>query len=1058
MKMPAFLKALKVVVIHSLIFSLLQNSFISSAMAATKSSGGVDASDMLKMANGALDLYSNYLGQKYQMIQQQISAEKNQKLMAQLSPNCRKPNGTACYVTQAKYFPECSLPASMSNMPQNACSANASDPNAIASMITYESIAKGWSNYYEQMSNKNSNLVAPVGLRCLLDKQKAMDSQLTEMMNNLQRLQDRLNQEKQIFRDNNKKLLEEMNTANDELFGQSKSNLALKTRDLSKIFSQGCQGILAKDGGGFGNGLNSLLQGMSSPSRSAANLLANKGPIENDIRREVDKMVSTIKTNGVDDFNKLFSGKDGNTLQAENNSTFAVYGQAMTTQVAKTISEFEVARKRIEKDLSGIKRYTLPSLDSRFSPDMSEFLASANETFKQQFISDCVTGADKGIAIPVDDILRSLEQRATNSEGTARNDYRIALKRILESGDSSQSILEQIKELDKNYPGMSITYKDANQNRVTDTPYSLFMKTADKCEQKYVQGDNKKVERAKAALAELKTLNDSYASKVSSSILNQMLTCNGTTMKSGSCDEKVLSAEGNQNFCLSHASQCASEIQGCYAEVNNHVQTRKVKMENLAKKFNENVSAMITRSNALYEQQKTAVTNMTKLIQQRFPGTNFEIPANMFVSMPELKKETYGVEMAGDGNIASFLEGKDSMPEKINLLKDMFRRQKEAVGRELSEYISGQEQAMEKNISKWDKLAGECKGAIDQASANLAKTNAEGMKRQGEIDSLVNKYCNKYANLKTNPNGACDEAKSLTETMDKILEKGGSGRIANSAANIASQYDSACKATNNEAQQEDWSTKCNDSEVLKKMPKLAAYCDRITPGASGDKAKPSLPLIKLCKDDSTKEEDFMASLIKRLGASDQERLKDVTSLKDAIAKSDSLSDGAAGVLDSFQRLNSEGKPLCATLRGIDSASATSSDLKKVALNKEINALNTKKSKAEKEKNDDEVNAVDGQIDEKRSELNAIDTEKSKIKNMKEALSEATNGLAALTSLPDPKSDDGLKAKLTELGQKMDDDTACDAQNSNSNMPKSTLPWMTDPSGLDRSILGSNSGR
>ncbi|MGZ3809600.1 MAG: hypothetical protein ACXVCE_16080, partial [Bacteriovorax sp.] len=303
-RLKRLIRAAKVLMINLIIFSLLQNPFIQSAMAATNSSGGFGAQDILTLANGALNIYGNYLGQKQQIIQQQIAAANNQKLMSQLSPACRKPDGTACFAGPAKFFPECTLPASMSNMPVNACNNATPEPAQISSMITYESIAQGWMNYYDQMSNEASNATYAVGLRCLGDKQKAIDSQITEMMNSLQRLQDRLNQDKQVFRDNNKKLLEDMNTANDELFGASKNNLKIKTQDFAKFFSQSCQAVIGKDAlkAGTSTGLNGILQNLSSTNNAAADFNLNKNAIENDIRRETDKIAATISANGVDDF------------------------------------------------------------------------------------------------------------------------------------------------------------------------------------------------------------------------------------------------------------------------------------------------------------------------------------------------------------------------------------------------------------------------------------------------------------------------------------------------------------------------------------------------------------------------------------------------------------------------------------------------------------------------------------------------------------------------------------------------------------------------------------
>lgn len=1054
-KMPTFIKVLKVVVVNSLVFSLLQNPFISDAMAAGgSSSSGIEANDVLKIANGAVNLYQSYLGQKFQIIQAQIASQQNQKLMSQLSPSCRKADGTACYVAQAKFFPECQLPASMSNMPANACTSTNADPNAISQMLTYESIAQGWMNYYDQMSNEASNAAYPIGIRCLQDKQKAMDSQLTEMMNSLQRLQDRLNQDKQVFRDNNKKLLEDMNSANEELFGGTKS-LNAKTQDFSKYFSQSCQAVIGKDNLRSGSqvGLNGILQNyLAGPNKSAADFNLNKASIENDIRREADKIASTIRSGGVDDF--LVKGYIPQSDQAA--GTFAAIG----TQIKKQNAELDVAKARIKKALDEVN-YPMPSMGSNFSTDMEDFMAGANDFFKKKYVNDCVTGADKGIAIPVEDILRSLEQKATNSEGTARNDYRAALRKILESDSMMSDKMSQIKDLEAQYPGMTVTYNDSTQNRVTESPYTLFMKTIDKCEQRYVQDDTfanknartvsfqKKVERAKQALAELKTLNDSYASKVSGAVLSQVLDCGGTALKSGSCSEDTLNAKGD-NFCIAHASQCSNEIQGCYAEANTQIQTRKTKMENLAKRFNANVTAMIARSNALYDQQKAAVTNMTQLIQQRFPGTNFEIPKDMFVSMPEMKKDAYGVEMAGDGKLESFLDGPNSMPEKISLLKEMFKRQKTEVDNSIGEYVTLQKTAMEREKGRWSSLKEKCTGSVDSATKMIAKQNEEGQKRQNELDGLVNKYCNKYANLRNNPNGGCDQAKSLTDMMDKIIEKGGDGRISGRANVLAAQYNSACNSTNNELI--DSLADCDGEVKGTQRAVCEAKAAALKKQSEGTKSA-TVPLVKLCSSEDTPEKEFIANVSKRLSSSDQEKLKDTTTMADLSKVISTLSDTGASVLSSFKKLGGD-KP-CQKLTSIDNAvDDTDYDSAKADLESKIKTAeeNDKKPKDPKESIID-ADYYKNQIAGAKKDIAKLEKAKREKSTIQTILKDTLTNLASVNAAADPKSEDGQQRRLSDIGQKMDEDASCDAMNT-SNMPKGNGGGF-DLNSFDKNILTRN---
>ena len=811
-------KPFKVLLVYSIVFSLIQTSFISAAFATgTNSStgGGFGAQDIIGLANGALGAYAQYLGQKQQMLQQQITAANNQRLMAQLGPTCRKADGTACYATPAKMFPECTLPASMASMPVNVCSNATPEVNQISSMITYESISQGWMNYYDQMMNEASNSKYSVGLSCLNDKQKAIDSQLTEMVNSLQRLQDRLNQDKQIFRDNNKKLLSSMDTLNDELFGSTKNNLGNKTKDFAQYFSNSCQSVIGKDNlkGGIANGLNGIVQNLSTTNKSAADFNQNKNVIEADVRRETDKIAATIKSNGVEDFlNKGYIPQSD-----ESAKTFGSIG----VQIQKQKSEFMTAKARIDKDLADVG-YTAPALDSKFSIDSEDFLAGANDFFKKKYVNDCVTGADSGIAIPVDDILKSLEQKSTNNAGTARNGYRDALKKILDSDSMIDDKMSDIKDLQNKFPDITITYKDSSQARVTENPYNLFMKTIDKCQQRFAQDDTfsskgskgvsyqKKVERAKASLQELKTLNDSYASKVTQSILSQVLDCGGSPLKSGTCSEDTLNTS-KDNFCISQASVCANQIQGCYAEAAQQVQIRKTKMENLAKTVNANVSAMVARSNSLFEGQKAAVTNITKLIQSKFPGTNFEIPKDMFVSMPELTKDTYGVDMAGDGKM-KFLDDSTSMPAKLDKLMTMFRDQKKLVDESIKGYIDQQKTAMQTQHDRWEKLNEQCTTQVDASSKALKEMNDKGMKDQAEQDQKVAKFCRKYNSISQNPVGGCGKAQDLASTADEV-----SARLSNKSLSLTEQYDSACDGFNN--QSDDSSTKDRSRSKNKKSSK-----------------------------------------------------------------------------------------------------------------------------------------------------------------------------------------------------------------------------------------------
>ncbi len=890
-KIDTLFKALKVLMVNLIICSLMQNPFISNAMAAGTStnanastrSGGFNTNDIFQMANGALNIYGGYLGQKQMMIQSQIASANNQRLMAQLGPS-GKGGGPS------KYFPECSLPASMTQMPENVCERSAMpDPNHVAAMITYESIAKGWMNYYDQMSNSASNVVNPnTGLACLKDKQAKLDAQLTEMMNNLQRLQDQMNRDKQVFRDNNKQLLSDMDTANAELFGAGAggNNLNAKTQDMSKLFSQSCQTIIGRDGlkAIKDKGLNNVVQDLSAPTKAASDFNLNKAAIENDVRNEANKIAATITTGGVEDFLK-----NGYIPQSADGARFGAIGNQIQIQA----KEFATAKARIDKTLGEVG-YTAPALDSKFSADSADFMAGANDFFRKKYINDCVTKADSGVAIPITDVLGSIENRRLGNEiSVAIPNFRAALKKIIESDAMFSDKMAQIQALEANYPGMTVTYKDASQNTVSESPYALFTKTIAACDQRFAQNDQfanngssanvsyqKKVERAKAALQELKTLNDGYASKVSGAILSQVLSCGGSAPKAGSCSEGSFKTD-SPNFCISGASQCANEMQGCYAEANNQVQIRKTKMDTLSKTFNANVAQMIARSNALYDQQKTAVMNMTKLLQTKFPEANFAIPKDMFVTTPELSKDKYGVDMAANGDLTALLDGPGSMTTKIDLLKQTFKEQQKAIKDVTGPYIADQESAMKDQRARWKSLNDRCIGMVDGESQAIAKQNSEGLKAQSELDGKVSSFCSKYYGIAQadNPVGACDEAKGLTDNIDQIAT-----RLTGQSKGLARQIASTCNGFNNEA-----SSTSQDCTYISD-PKDKEICQRqaiaqLSKAQGSSSSAKKIRLGNLCANENTSESDLIARIAKNLSKADQDNLKGVNNWNDFVRKS-----------------------------------------------------------------------------------------------------------------------------------------------------------------------------
>jgi hypothetical protein len=909
--------------VHLMIFSLIQTPVLLNTAHAQMSG---NATAVLGIAQGAMGIYGQYLQQKQQDTINRMTLMRNQQLMQQMSPTCRKPDGTACYAVVGALFPECPLPASMSSMPQNICTSATPDVNQISTMITYENIANGWVNYYEQMSNEASNATVPVGLKCLQDKQKAVESQLTEMINNMTRLQDALNKDKETFRANTKKMLEELKTTNEELFGASgENNLKIKTMDFTKYFSSSCLSVLgdAQVREGAQIGFNGLLQTVIPKSKDASDYNQNRAKIEDDIRRDITKIQQNIKDTGLEDWSASW-----------NNNT-ALEGSklgSVNATIAKQNKEFLTAKARISKELSSIG-YELPAMDKNFAVDFDAFLAGSKDYFRKQYINNCVTGADNtGVAISTDQILSSLEQKSTNSAGTARDKYKAALANIIGSDAFIEDKLKQIKNLETVYKDITITYQSSGGQKVIDTPYQLYQKTIARCSTRYEQDDTftskgsngvshkKKVERGQQLLQEIKGLHETYSSRLGQLVLEKVLNCNGEAKKAGaSCGDKGSFDPAGDNFCMAQANQCANEVQGCYAEANKHVEDRKAKMVILANTYNRNVEAMIVRSNQLYDAQKVAVMNMVKVIQSRFPGSNFQIPEGMFVSKPELKKNSFGIDIFNDGDPAFM----DELPKKVELLKTVFKEQQQKANDTIQDYIQKQTAAMETNKAKWEKVANQCKGMADTSSKELAKMNAEGQKAQDELDRNVANFCSKFSGIAENPVAACNDAKDLAEDMDKIQS-----RLTNGALKVTRQFKNACNSFNNESSEipsiceKDNKTaaekKLCDTHYEKATREMASADAANAPGKSK-----KVTLTSLCgsSDEPKSDAEFIKASIKKFPEDTQKELEGITSIKELLER---IEDQGVDDGDYFSNMKTlakaeSGTPLCKNLISINEA-------------------------------------------------------------------------------------------------------------------------------------------
>lgn len=1040
-------KSLKQVAVYTVISSLLHASF-SVVYASAETAAGV-----MNVATQGMQMYGQFMNMNNQQKLAQAEQAKIDKTIAALSPNACISAGN-CNVTPSKIFPQCQIANSVTNLPVNMCQDTSlaenpmTLPTAKANMLKFQSLANTWMNEYDKMNNPAGNSPFTIGVQCLSDNQKKLDSELIEMMNNLTRLSDQLNKEKELFKANNKKIIDQMNLLSDELNGsKTKNDLKAKTTDYTKLFSSSCQNILGNQlaklqaSGGFVG----VSASMDSTKKLATDQNNNKIVIEKEIRRDVERIAKQIKDGGLSDF--LNAPNLNNTQYKSIAGAFTEQGQ-----------EFTIAFKRISGELSKIG-YNVETMDKNFSVDFADFLTTSKSFFKKKYIDECVTGTDKtNIAISSEQILSSLRQRSTGSSGTATEKYKVALQNILNSDAYIQDKVNQIKALEATYKDISISYQGSNGQVVTSSPYDLYIKTINSCEQAYAQSNvnnsgsisdvsqKKKVDRGQALLRELQGLHDNYASNFVNRALDKALNCSGDTKKAGSsgtsCSDAGTYNHKSENYCLSHANQCSNEVTGCAAELTNQIETRKTKMQGLAATYNANMTSMVTRANALLKQQNTAITNLVKGLQAKIPGTNFQIPADLFLALPEMNSAQFGVDMINNGNMA-FL---DHLTDKIEGLKVIFKDQQNKTNNEISQYIADQSTALSNQKSRWKSVYDECTGAIKQISSQIAAYNREGAINQNKQDAAVGNYCRKYSALKENPMGMCDTAKDLYENMGEVA-----ARVTNTAQYGVGKLAALCNQYNNDSKEEDSTlVRCNtDKEFSANAGKSACMIAwakaGITPESSSKSMGITAGLEDVCGDNAkdASDETLVANLISKYAADSKDKYSSAKTLSElsTVARKN----GNAKIFNFLKNATRAGDKsssdsLCKQLASLPEVDETKSELQAL-VKKEKEAIE-KDFNSRKPADSGETNKWQIELDKKKGEID------SKYANHENAILLNT----ALSFLEEEaKSELEIKTQqFANLGEQLTQD--CDAQASNRSMPKG---FGSVIEALDASILGSS---
>ncbi|MDC1175056.1 hypothetical protein OAT67_06660, partial [Bacteriovoracaceae bacterium] len=662
----------------------------------------------------------------------------------------------------------------------------------------FKELAYSHENFYENLLAVGQNSRAPQGIECLKENLKNSLSQFNTKMNALQALSDKIKKENQAFRDENKKLLDELDKEASELFGETGRDLDANTKKFADYFSPQCRRVIGDNnllGAPKSGGLLGIRDDKLSASKQSANdYKNNEAKLKSDLDSQLKTIQAQIEEQGVEAWQ--FSPGE---IVGQGRNPFLGMQQSLKSEKSKFDREVGRIRKVVQEEVG----YSIPTLDSNFRYNMKTFSKNAKNFFRKKEINECVTMSGSGVGISTEKILDGLRQESTNSQGTTVIAYKKALKGILDSDAFIEEKLEAIRRLDAKLGRGDITvrYVDGSANQIADTPYGLFRKQVAMCES-YISQDNtfsanntnqksikEKIDRADRYIKQIMKLEKSFSSNIVNSIREQVQNCNGQPMESGSCsaDNNEMMNPKSQSFCMAHASQCSDQVNNCYNQVDQVIAQKQQRMKTLGANYDRNITALVARQEAILASVKAQVVQDAEFIRKFIPGAEYEFPKDLFVKMPADKKHPkFGIMLKGGGDLKDI----ENLPGEILKMKDMLKKQASAVNKEIGEYIASQEKAVKDNLKRWKKIASDCEKA-EQATQKMA---ADAYKAQQDEYAKAGQFCKKYNMLRQNPGAGCDQAESLVED---VMEA--SSYVNPEVGPVAIQYKGYCKSVNNEA-------------------------------------------------------------------------------------------------------------------------------------------------------------------------------------------------------------------------------------------------------------------
>ena len=790
-------KILKATTCHLTIFTLITSPVV---LAQESNEQGNQMQNIMGFISGVGGFATDILQQQAALQAQAQTAQ----MMASLHPQNQ--------MVPSKYFPQCPVLKAQTDFPTGICESapQVGDQAGVAQLSTITNLAVDFGNEISKLLATNQN--APdnqlIGIQCIERGMEEVDKQLQQRIDSLQAQIDQVKKANQLFKDQNRKILEEMDIVKGDLYGGHTSE-AEKNKDYITNYLSDCKNIFGQEANAeaISNGLDGLRIRSDIPNQTASRAIADESVMRARALKQLEELDKLIKRNGVGSY------LDANAVQAAmssagNSTNFQVAGNLITNKA--TLFRSDIAGISDALDDIGFQ-FSESDLDRNFKNRFEDFAANAHEYFKKEAVSKCVSGEEGGLGLGLttDQILRSLRIKGVSDNQTSLKAFRAELSSILESDAFISEKISAIQALDNKFGvgEVYLSYTNATGQQVRSTTYGLYKAQIEACENKINNESTtasrssdrlnrsyqERIDRASEAIQKAVQLEKNYRVDLRKSLFERIVNCEGIELREQDCTYSSISngggvlSDNNPNYCISNATSCAQSYNSCQNMLNTVVENKKAEMRNLASRFNANVSGLIAQQEAFLNRVKTQALADVAYLREIYPMASYNVPEDLFVKLPEeIMVDQYGVALRWQGD----MNQADDLPVQLNKLKNLLAESRSNVANVLAEYAAQQQAGMEREKRRWDTLARSCK----QAEGLYNQAVAEYAAQQQEQQQATGSFCRRYNRIAQNPAAGCGSASALAEDASNISQA-----VDPNATDLAMQYVSFCDSVQNES-------------------------------------------------------------------------------------------------------------------------------------------------------------------------------------------------------------------------------------------------------------------